>query len=432
MDQPARRGIGAVIVVLASSWILTACSEPLPPSAAKTEAPAGCTKDLLACARRSMLAPYVPTKATKATGTPIRLGMVNQENTAAGSYPELSQAVAAATEFINTELGGVDGRPIEVEVCNTEFSTEGSTSCGQGFVEQEVPAVLGGIDVFGNAIDTLAENEIPYVGGIPISPQSVESPNSFQWSGGGWGATVAFSWFAAEELGAEKVAIVYGDFGSITQSAEMGKEVLERSGVEVQLVPYPVMATDISSALNAAGASDPDAMFVLAADAGCKAGFDGVAALGIEADMFYVGACAAPTIIDQVGPAKSNGAYFNVESPLGLDPADPDMALYAGVIETYGDGLDPIGAGTVSFKSIMNLYAVMSDLDGDISPATITKALRAQVDAPNFGSHPYTCDGKQFEGLPALCSPQQILGQMEDGTLTQVGDWIDVGQIYAG
>ena len=35
----------------------------------------------------------------------------------------------------------------------------------------------------------------------------------------------------------------------------------------------------------------------------------------------------------------------------------------------------------------------------------------------------------QFEGLPAMCSPQQILAQMEDGTLSQLSDWIDVGQI---
>jgi hypothetical protein len=31
-----------------------------------------------------------------------------------------------------------------------------------------------------------------------------------------------------------------------------------------------------------------------------------------------------------------------------------------------------------------------------------------------------------------MCSPQQILAQMEDGTLSQLGDWIDVGAIAAG
>lgn len=415
--------------------VLTGCSEPAPETktgmgkgtTAAAEACEGAA--LLECAKASTIGASVPDEATKATGEPIELGMINQENTAAGSYPELSQAVQAGVEFINTELGGVDGRPIEVDVCNTEFSAEGSTSCGQRFVESEAPAVLGGIDVFGNGIETLADNGIPYIGGIPISFQSVKSPNSFQWSGGTWGAAVAFSWYAAEELDAEKVSIVYGDFGSITHSAEEAERVLTSRGVDAQLVPYPIMATDISSALNAAAATEPDALLILAADSGCKAGFDGVSSLDIDAATFFVGACAAPTITNEVGTKKTDGAIFNVEGPVGAKPPNPDFVLYSAVIEKYGDGLDPVGAGTVSFRSLMNLYVILDDLDGDITPETITEALQAQVDAPSFSGHPYTCDGKQYPGLPAMCSPQQILAQMEDGTLSQLGDWIDVGTI---
>jgi branched-chain amino acid transport system substrate-binding protein len=44
--------------------------------------------------------------------------------------------------------------------------------------------------------------------------------------------------------------------------------------------------------------------------------------------------------------------------------------------------------------------------------------------------HSSTCDGEQLAGLPALCSPQQILAEMREGELVQISDWIDVGQIY--
>lgn len=434
MRRTAILGAALAATVL-TAGVLSGCSEPEPEQ--KTGIGKGTTAAadacegaaLLTCAKDSTIGEFVPAEPTKATGEPIRLGMINQENTAAGSYPELSQAVQAGVEFINTELGGVKGRPIEVDVCNTEFSAEGSTSCGQKYVESGAPAVLGGIDVFGNGIDTLADNGIPYIGGIPISFQSVKSPNSFQWSGGTWGAAVAFSWYAAEELDAKKVSIVYGEFGSITHSAEEAKKVLESRDVEAQLVPYPIMATDISSALNAAAATKPDALLVLAADSGCKAGFDGVASLGLDAATFYVGACAAPTITNEVGTAKTNGAIFNVEGPVGTKPPNPDFVLYTAVIDKYGDGLDPVGAGTVSFRSLMNLYVILNQLDGDITPRSITEALRSQVDAPSFSGHPYTCDGKQYPGLPAMCSPQQILARMDDGTLSQLGDWIDVGQI---
>jgi hypothetical protein len=30
-----------------------------------------------------------------------------------------------------------------------------------------------------------------------------------------------------------------------------------------------------------------------------------------------------------------------------------------------------------------------------------------------------------------MCSPQQIMVQMSDRQVTQIGDWIDVGAVYA-
>jgi branched-chain amino acid transport system substrate-binding protein len=68
----------------------------------------------------------------------------------------------------------------------------------------------------------------------------------------------------------------------------------------------------------------------------------------------------------------------------------------------------------------------------DITPQAIIDSLSSKVDEPSFMGHDYTCDRKQFDGLPAMCSPQQILAVMEDRNLTQVGDWVDVGAIYAG
>lgn len=388
--------------------------------------------ELLECARRSTLADVVPDTATEATGDPITIGMVNQENTPAASLPELSRAAQAAVDWVNDELGGLDGHPIELDVCNTEFSAEGSAACGQRFVEAGVPAVLGGIDVFGNSIDELDKNGVPFVGGIPIAEAAATADNSFQFSGGTWGAAVAFADYAADTLGAERVAVVYADFGSITQSAEYAARVLDARGVASRLVPYPITATDLSSALNAAAADDPDAVIMLVADAGCKAGFDGLDALGLDATAFYVGACAAPPVLASVPTAATDGAIVNVEGPLSTAGDNIDTTLYASVLARYADGLDPEGAGTVTFRSFMNLYLVLRQLGADgLDPGAVGDALAAKVDAPSFMGHPYTCDGEQLEGLPALCSPQQILAEVDDRTLDQLGTWIDVGRIYA-
>lgn len=430
--RPTRRKMMAV--GLACALVAAGCSEKRADPKAKTvnRGTKACGDDLLACAAKSSLGKLVPAQATKATGAPIKLGMINQENTPIGSFPELSQAVQAGIQFVNHDLGGVDGRPIQMEVCNTKFTPEGSTGCAQKFVEAKVPVVLGGIDVFGTGVTTLADNDIPFVGGIPVSTQSVTSPNSYQWSGGTWGATVAFATYSAKTLKAKKVSIVYGEFGSITDSAKYGERTLKKLGVpNVQLVPYPITAADLTAPIQAAAGSKPDAVFILAADTACKPAFDAAKTAGITGKVFFVGACAVPKIIADAGPAKTNGRIFNVEGPINRSKPDPDTTLYTSVVDKYGKGLDPIGAGTVSFRSFMNLYRVLRQIGGDkVTSASITKALEAQRNAPSFMGHTSSCDHKQMKGLPALCSPQQILAEMRDGDLTQLGTWIDVGKVY--
>ena len=426
----------SIICVAVLATLATGCSEPEPDATTDDTTAAApdsdCVGDaLLDCARASTIGDLVPDEPVAATGEPITIGMINQENTPAGSYPELSKGVDAAIAFVNEQLGGLDGRPIELEVCNTDFSAEGSTSCGQQFVEDGVPVVMGGIDVFGNGVEVLADNEVPFVGGIPVSEQSVQSPNSFQWSGGSWGATVAFADYAANELEAQKVAIVYGEFGSITESAQYAEKVLDQAGVETQLVPYPILSTDISSAIQAAAAGEPDAIFMLAADSGCAAGYEGMQTLGVTAQRFFTGACVSPTILGSVDAAATDGTIFNVEGPISTSEPTEDSAVYQAVIDQYGDGVDAMGAATVTFRAFMNLYSIMRGLGVEGStPAGITEALASQVDTPSFMGHPYTCDGEQFAGLPAMCSPQQILGEVQDGELVQISDWIDVGAIY--
>lgn len=417
--------------------LLAGCSEPETKSATSTtvasQAAANCATDLVKCARGGSLGDLIPATPAPATGEPIKLGMINQENTPVGSFPELSGAVKAALAFINKDLGGIEGRPLELSVCNTNFSTEGSAACGQKFVEEKAPAVLGGIDVFGNGIDVLADNDIPFIGGIPVSSSSAQRENSFQWSGGSWGTTVAFADYATTTLKAKSVAILYGDFGPIGESAEYGKSVLEARGVQVQLIPYPIVAADLSGPIQAAAAANPDAMFLMGADTSCRSLIEGARNTGTKAALFSPGACAAPAITSQLAPEVISGVIFNVEGPISTDTSNPDSELYNAVVRAYGEGLDPVGAGTVSFRSMMNLYRILVGLGAtNINAGSITTALRATENTTSFMGHDFTCDGKQFRGLPAMCSPQQILVEWNDGALRQIGDWIEVGEIYEG
>ncbi len=444
VGRAGRRSAFAAIIVLIAI-VTAACSETSmqSDSSGPNNGPAQevtsresqeCRRDLLVCAEASSLADLLPVKPSDVSGEngqkkPLIIGMMNQESSPAGSYLVLSGATRGAVNFINAKLGGVNGRPIDLRVCDTGFSSEQSVSCAQGLVDQGASVVLGGVDVFGSGIDVLGQNGVSFAGGLPISNASAVADNSYQWSGGAWAATVAFASDALTHSD-ERAAIVYPEFGPITEAAEFGRDVLVRGGVKVALVPYQITATDLGPALQSADSTRPDSVVVLGADTACRSALKAAHDIDISARKYYLGACAAPSVTRQLPRAATEGVIFNVEGPISA--TDPDTVLYGAVMAEYAPEVDAIGAATVAFRSTMNLYRVLRSIDASApGRGEVATALRASKDQPSFMGHAFTCDREQMAGLPAFCSPQQRLVKMEGGKLVQVGSWIDVGKIHS-
>ena len=59
---------------------------------------------------------YTGGKAAKATGTPFKIGYVNQD----AFFPEATIGVNAAVAYANAELNGAGGRPIEIVKCQVD------------------------------------------------------------------------------------------------------------------------------------------------------------------------------------------------------------------------------------------------------------------------------------------------------------------------
>jgi branched-chain amino acid transport system substrate-binding protein len=377
----------------------------------------------------------VPTEATVATGDPIRIGHINQEDVPFGSFPEVRMGAEAAVAFINAELGGIGGRPVELVTCIADFSPEGSQNCAQEMVRADVVAVVGGIDIMSSAsIPVLEQNQIPYIGGIPVNFDEMDSPISFQFSGGSPGAMAAFASDAIDR-GYDHVAVAYADFGPIESAAlDFGVRTLEEGGVAtVRAVSYPLMAPDLLPTMNQLARGEPDAIFMFATDADCARVMNTRIDLGITAELYMVGACAAPPILEEAGDA-ADGVIFNIEGPLDMDTGVVDGELYLEASARYGPaGFEPTGAGTVTFRAVMNLWSVANEIGADdLDTAAVIDAMRAARDRPSYDGHPYTCDGRQVPGLMALCAPQQVLIAADgDGFTMRSDGWIDVAALLA-
>jgi branched-chain amino acid transport system substrate-binding protein len=376
----------------------------------------------------------LPETPVAAEGEPIKIGMINQENEIFGDFPELRQAALAAVEWVNNELGGVGGRPLELLPCNTNFSPEEARQCALDHVRAGVVAVTAGINIQSEtAMAVYEENGIPLLGGIPVNDIDMTSEIAHQWSGGTAGMFSAWSSFAVEELGAEKIVMAVAEFAPNIEAAErFGRTVAESLGAEVELITFPLTETDYAPTMNKVADLDPDAVFIAAVDTGCIASIQAANAVGLDIPRFFSGACASPDIEEQLGE-DIHGAIFAIESIIETDEPEIDRSLYFDVVSTYGEeGMELIGAGTVSVKSIMNIWDLMNELGpDDVTPDTLIELVGQSQDRASFMGHPYTCDGQQLPDLPAVCSPQQVLVQNVEGDLAQVSDgWIDVSALF--
>lgn len=381
----------------------------------------------------SWFAGTVPSGAVAADPSlpPVVVGMINQENSPIGSFPELRAAVEAVFAFVNAELGGINGRPVQLETCITSFSVEMSQSCAQRLVQAGATVVMSGIDVTADgSVPVLEQNGVPLVGGIPTSLTEMRSPNAYFFSGGVAGALTAFAAHAAGE-GAETLMIAFGEFPSFELPArEYGAQVAESLGLDVSLLPFALGTTDFLPVLTRVVDSNPDAVTVGAADTACVPIIDTLADLGYEGQVYLVGACAADEILEQVADERQAQIIFNSEGPVD---AGIEGDLYQDVVDRYATA-PAGGGGTVTFRAAMNVWALLSSLGDDVTPAAAATALSTSQGQPSFWGHPYTCDGQQIPGLPALCAPQQtlmrILADGEDPTYISDG-WIDVPALVA-
>lgn len=440
-----RRQIAAGLLALAVAAV--GCSENDPVSTAKDTTPTTAGTGAIAAkpgdgsvvsmfAGEKWFAGKVPDTATKADDSkpPLRVGFISADSGPIGALPELHGAADAALAFINAELGGVNGRKIELVPCAVDVSPEQSQTCARKMVSEKVVAVLAGVDIAsGDAVKVLNDAGIPWIGGIPLNVDEMASPNTFQFSGGTPGAFVAFADYAAHTMKAKKVALAYLDLPQVKAAAvDYGKALLEKWNVPVTEVTFSITTQDYAAIIQRALADSPDALIIGAADFACPKVLQAVIDLKVKTTTMLVGACADAKWLTQVGVDNVLGTIFNVESRLDQTASrDADNELYQEAMKKYAVDTNALGAATVGFRGTMNFWSVVKDIKGDITPASIIKGFRASKDAPSFDGHPFTCDGKAIPALQGLCAPQQVLGKLEGlNILSEASDgWIDVPAI---
>lgn len=115
-----------------------------------------------------------------ASGAPIKLMTVTTLNANGPTYENISITAKLAADFINSK-GGINGRPLQVEVCDEQFDAAIAATCARKAVEDKVVSVVGSFTYFAEAIvPVIAQSDITWFGACcPISPSELTDPHSF-------------------------------------------------------------------------------------------------------------------------------------------------------------------------------------------------------------------------------------------------------------
>lgn len=156
-----------------------ATNAPSVTEAAPSDSSAVTTGDTAAPTGDSTAAPTGDSVAP-ASGEPIKLMTITTLNANGPTYENISITAKIAADFIN-DNGGINGRPLEVTVCDEQFDAAVAATCARQAVEDGAVSVVGSFTYFAEAVvPVIAESDITWFGACcPISPSELSDPHSF-------------------------------------------------------------------------------------------------------------------------------------------------------------------------------------------------------------------------------------------------------------
>ena len=183
------------------------------------------------------------------SGTPVEVNIVFPE-TGTFTFPEMGTAVEAAEKAVN-DSGGINGRPLKVNICDTTSATDPNPTiaCLRSVTaNQNIVAELGDYSLFAD-IATPLENaaHLVQIGAPPLGVSQQELPNAYPLV---MPEEEAFG-AALVKIGATNPGLLYIDIPTAQKAFSQINAYLKAGGSSVKLTtsePAPITSTDLSPA----------------------------------------------------------------------------------------------------------------------------------------------------------------------------------------
>jgi branched-chain amino acid transport system substrate-binding protein len=371
----------------------------------------------------------------RASGEPVRIGMVSDGNTPAYDGTDELRAAQATAEYWNTHRRGVGGRPVEVVTCETHGDPAGGTDCANRLVEQDVIAVaLSTSAVALDVWEPLHAAAVPTMW-FQASGEAIASDDQSSFLLANPTKTLgALPISVAEREGTDTIAFVTIDVPQAIDGLEALYPVLDEMGLEHETMAIPPGTADMTPQMQQIADSGAGVVHVVGNDAFCIAAFNGLHAVGYDGAVAAVSQCITDATRTAVPGDVLEGTFITSTVALGATD-DPTFQLYEAVMDAYGQDIqDAANAGTMAGYAAMGaLLTSLADISGEITPQTVLETIRAMpaAELPGAGGVTFRCDGTADPALPAVCTNQSLRTQLDAQGQPASYDVIDASDVLA-
>jgi len=391
-------GCGLVVAVA-----LTACSSSSKSSSSASSSGASSSSGAATTVAASDLG-----TPNAATGTPLKIGYLTDGKTASIDNSSEVPAAQAAVKYINAYLGGVDGHPLSLDVCDDQQTPSGATDCGNQFVTDKDPAVIYNVSGQGGSLfKVLSAAGIPLVAyaSIDTSTLMAKSGVAFVLTNG-LASAFAGPAVVAQNLGVKRAAEIVTDVPAASDPAKaLDGIVYKNAGIAIDVIPIPVGEADLTPQIQAEMAKSPGQFHVLGDVGLCTAALKAIKGAGFTGSIVLIPQCITAT-----SSAGIPGGYAGMKllTASTNSPTDPDNKIYIAAMKLYSPGTGPFVNGVTQggFAAVLGFARAMTGSTGVFTPAGIVATISSMSpQALPFGAGiTFQCNGQQVSITPPVCS----------------------------
>ena len=265
---------------------------------------------------------------------PVKIGMIAQVEELM-AFPEVPAVAQAYVDYFNAELGGVNGHPIELEVCGAGDAVESHIACAQQFVNaDDVHVVING-GFLSNSITSgtiLAEAGVANLG-LGNDFLDYLTPNLYNFDPGLPGLAQVFFVFAKESRDVSTMTLFVADDPGIEPFVPALEAIATGNDITINEVIRLGFEPDLTGPISAADTSNDGWLFVLADGAQCTASAAATATVGYEGSLFANDLCAGQDVVES---GVIDGWAVPIVSSAPTVDGGADVDEIQRILDTYG------------------------------------------------------------------------------------------------